>query len=136
MPIFPRLKGGQGSAGDDAPWSELFDALNELSCLSDGWNGYSAPAPSEHTIHVAADFLAVMQEHGCVPSRIAASAVGGVGITRRLGDRKAYIEFLNSGLISRLLADDRTESMDTQRVENNRESFEAVISDIEAFLHG
>jgi len=114
----------------------LFSKLDELSSLTEGWNGYSVPAPVAEPINSEREFLNSMREHNHVPTRVAASAVGGVGITCRFRRRKAYVEFLNNGLISALFADDVNHIMYTQPVENSQDAFHNLVSDIEDYLHG
>jgi hypothetical protein len=84
--------------------------------LSPGWNGGRAPAPTLAAIGNAARFVFAMAEAGYRPTRIAPSAVGGVAMTRRVGERKALVEFFNDGSASALFADDATRQMETQRV--------------------
>src|SRR6478735_5211706 len=62
--------------------------------IKDGCNRYSAPAPNRQAVDRARRFWEVMKEEGQQPTRVAASAVGGVGITQRRGERMVYVEFL------------------------------------------
>lgn len=50
-------------------------------------------------------FLSVMEEEQFPPTRVAPSVVGGVGITRRNGEKRVYVEFYNDGRVHALLAE-------------------------------
>src|SRR5712671_2276675 len=80
--------------------------LESLSKLAPGWNRHGAPAPSKEAIRAARQFIEALVNDGQPPTRVAASAVGGVGVTRQVGERLAYIEFYNDGAACALLADD------------------------------
>ena len=67
--------------------------LDSLTRLKDGWNGNAAPAPSDLAIDNARRFCSWALD----PHRIAPSAVGGVSLTYKRGDRRAYVEFDNDG---------------------------------------
>lgn len=116
-------------------WETIFSTLENLSSLKDGWNGYSAPAPETDSIATARSFLDTLKESKLTPTRIAASAIGGVGITCRNHERKVYIEFFNDGQISALFADDMTQTMSTQRIEADLSNFESLISNMEDYLN-
>lgn len=114
----------------------LLEKLESLSALRDGWNGYSAPAPAAGAIESAKLFGHVMDECGHTPTRVAASAVGGVAITERRDSRKVFVEFFNNGLISALFTDDATETMHTQAVAKSAAAFQDLVADIEDYLNG
>jgi len=135
-PIFTSIERAQRGSAHDADWTIIFGDLIDCSDLDEGWNGYSAPAPSDTAISNARVFLAVMQEFGHLPTRVAPSAVGGIGITSRRRSRKVYVEFFNNGLISGLFANDATQSMFTQKIDKTPEDFDDVISGIEEYLDG
>jgi hypothetical protein len=113
---------------------EWLSRLDDLRRLENNWNNRGAPAPSEEALPAAALFLQVMRSKCQFPSRIAASAVGGVGITLRRGDRIAYVEFYNTGTACALLCDEVSEG-ETFRVAVNAHSFVEAIGRMEAFLH-
>ena len=64
--------------------------LVQLRHLQDGWNGYAAPAPSERAIDTANSFIDILVRAKYEPKRLAPSAVGGVAVTQRSGNRKVY----------------------------------------------
>lgn len=113
-------------------WNELFDQLLALRRLPPGWNGYNAPVPSETALASASEFCRALQARRRSPSRLAASAVGGVAITLRREARKVLVEFFNDGQTSALFADDVTHELRTQAVINSPPHFDLLISDIEA----
>ncbi len=77
-----------------APWVDLLERTRQLS---ENWNRRGAPPPNERAIAAAFQFLEVMSRTKRLPTRLAPSAVGGIGITRRVNERFAYVEFYNNG---------------------------------------
>jgi hypothetical protein len=65
------------------------EKLESLSKLEPGWNRQGAPAPSAEAIAAAREFIDALVNDGQEPTRVAASAVGGVGVTRQIGARMA-----------------------------------------------
>ena len=88
--------------------------ISDMLYLRDGWNSYSAPAPNGEAIVNAHKFL---NDAAIAPVRVAPSAVGGVGITYRNGDRKVYVEFFNAGGAHGLFADDLKQETHTLPVD-------------------
>lgn len=125
-----------GPASIARKWDQVFANIDELSELADGWNGYNAPSPNENSVSTAKRFLYSMKEFGKLPTRIAASAVGGIGITQRNNNRKVCVEFFNNSLINALFADDTNETMHTLKIENTQKSFRELIMETEDYLHG
>ena len=95
-----------GHAGTQSELAQWIGKLESLSTLAPGWNRQGAPAPSAVAIRAARQFIESLVNDGQPPTRVAASAVGGVGVTRQVGERLAYIEFYNDGAACALLADD------------------------------
>jgi hypothetical protein len=96
-------------AEEDATGNQLAKWMNKidsLATLQPGWNRHGATPPSAAAIQAARQFVEALVNDGQSPTRIAASAVGGVGVTRQIGERMAYIEFYNDGSSCALLADD------------------------------
>src|SRR5262249_11493105 len=71
--------------------------LDQMQQLAVGWNGYSAPVPSRVALLTARSFLSTLLNEKYEPSRVAPSAVGGVGITHKRNGRRVYGEVFNSG---------------------------------------
>ena len=117
-------------------WHTLLEKLESLRHYEDGWNGYAAPAPNDTAINNAKEFLYVMRESVCIPTRVAASAVGGIGITRRKGPKRVYVELFNNDMVSALFADDAAQSMFTSQAATDWESYESLISDMKDYLSG
>lgn len=93
----------QGSHADQPvgrpDWiSTVHEKLDSMHELVEGWNGYSAPAPDQMALNYAYAFVSVLGEEGIEPDRVAPSVIGGVGITFRCGNRKAYLEIMNGGI--------------------------------------
>ena len=105
----------------------------QLSRLHDGWNGYDAPAPSEKAIRTAERFVDTLLREKYEPRRLAPSAVGGVGVTQRKGNRSVYVEFYNDGRVLALFSDDVSEP-EVQRVEPGLQSFKKLIVEMRDYL--
>ena len=79
------------------------EKLHGFARLETGWNGSNAEAPSALAITTAEQFL-----NSCPnwpPARIEPSAMGGVGITYRTGERRVYVEVYNDARIHALFSD-------------------------------
>jgi hypothetical protein len=105
----------------------------ELSKLKDGWNGYNAPAPSEQARLTARCFVDILLKEKYEPRRLAPSAVGGVGVTQRKGNRSVYVEFYNDGRVLALFSDDVSEP-EVKRVEPGLQSFKKLIAVMRDYL--
>lgn len=116
-------------------WNNLFQKIDTISDLEEGWNGYCSPAPDENAAQSAKRFLEVMKANDFAPTRIAASVVGGVGITCRSRVRKVYVEFFNNGEISALFADDKSQVMYTQRISDDLFEYDELTSQIKDYLN-
>jgi hypothetical protein len=122
-----------GLAPSTNPWVEK---VWSFARLAEGWNGSRAPAPTRQAIENAVCFVSAMAGAGCDPTRVAPSAAGGIGITRRVGDRKALVEFFNDGSASALFADDATQQMQTCRVTTTPDDLRDVLERIREYLDG
>jgi hypothetical protein len=112
-------------------------SLEKLSTLVDGWNGQGAPAPSPKAIHFAQQLIEALVNDGQPPTRVAASALGGVGITRQAGSRRTYIEFYNDGTACALFSDDLQDENERVIGVPSQESggFEQLLSSMKAYLN-
>jgi hypothetical protein len=132
------VAGAQSMPSHSARESELakwIGKLESLSTLAPGWNRQGAPAPSEKAIRTAREFIEALVNDGQPPTRVAASAVGGVGVTRQIGERIAYFEFYNDGAACALLADDAAEER-VLDVAPERGSFTSLLHEVKAYLNG
>ncbi len=84
---------------DEDPWAAK---LNSFAELASGWDGYEAEPPASSVVAAAKRFLG---STNLTPSRVAPSVVGGVGITFKRNEKKAYLELTNVGPVSLLLSD-------------------------------
>jgi hypothetical protein len=109
--------------------------LESLSKLALGWNRHGAPAPSVEAIRGARQIIEAMVQDRQPPTRVAASAIGGVGVTRRVGNRMVYIEFYNDGAACALLADDAGDER-VLEVAAERGSFRNLLDEVKAYLNG
>lgn len=114
-------------------WPKWFTRLTNLRGLKDGWNSYTAPRPAEPALRNAEVFLAAMKVAGSEPTRLAPSAMGGVAITRRQGDRKVLVEFYSDGRVYALFSDRSGATMDVKPVPP--ESFAIFVATMREYLH-
>jgi hypothetical protein len=118
-----------------ADWQTWFGQLGAFTQLNDGWNGYSAPAPNAAAIAAAGLFLNLMRQEHFPPTRIAPSAMGGVGITRRQGERKVYVEFYNDGSAHALFSSGLA-GMNTRPVPADPSGALAFVAEMRNYLNG
>jgi hypothetical protein len=111
-------------------WATKF---SKLSRLREGWNGYTAPAPLEKAILTAKNFVDTLLKEDYEPKRLAPSAVGGVGVTQRKGNRSVYVEFYNDGRILALFSDDVHEP-EIKRIAPGYKSFKELIAEMRDYL--
>jgi hypothetical protein len=119
-----------------ADWELWYKKLVSCKLLRDGWNGYTAPAPSEQAISLAERFLDTMQASGVLPTRVAPSGMGGVAVTRKVGMRKVLVELYNDGRVFALFSDRRTEDLPVEEVKSDPGSFSAFITSMRDYLDG
>lgn len=122
-----------GRGEDLAPWVAKLDGLSRLAA---GWNRHGAPSPSEVAIRQARQLIEAMVNDQQPPTRVAASAVGGVGITRRVGDRMAFIEFYNNGTGCVLLTGDEANEAEERILDVGRGAFKDLLNEFKAYLNG
>ena len=89
--------------------------------------------PNSEAIRLAREFIIQMKRNGQPPTRIAPSVVGGIGVTKRVGDRMAYVEFYNSGKVYALLTDDHTDGC---VIEVFPEEYPSLLVQIKDYLNG
>jgi hypothetical protein len=111
-------------------WEQTFTRPGHLQ---GGWNGYAAPAQSKLAIGLAKSFVDILLHEKYEPRRLAPSAVGGVGATRRNGDRSVYAEFYNDGRIPAPLSDDVNE-LEIKKIEPSDQSFKKLIVEMRDYL--
>jgi hypothetical protein len=118
----------------DNEWQSFYQRVDSFADLQDGWNSYSARRPSATAVANARDFLDVLCAAKEKPTRLNASAVGGVGVTFRSGVRKAYIEFPNAGTAHALFSDGVTEPV-VREVPTGSLAYVRLIGDIRKYLN-
>lgn len=109
--------------------------LSSMSRLKSGWNGYTAPAPSQLAIATARNFVSALLREKQTPNRVAPSAVGGVGITERRADKQVYVEFYNDGRVLALFSDSVSEP-EVRRLEPTLAAYKRLIADMQGYLDG
>jgi hypothetical protein len=114
-------------------WVGLSKKLEGFRALQKGWDGYNAAPPGEKPLEFATAFLDLLRQHRYLPSQLAPSVVGGVGMTFRKDGRKVYVEFSNKGNVHALFSDGVTEPV-VQKVAPDFSGFRAIIAKTRAFL--
>ena len=69
----------------------------EIPHLEDDWNGYGAEAPNERARSAAGEVLDLLDDLECSPSRIIASADGGISLVFLIPGGYVDIECCNEG---------------------------------------
>lgn len=80
------------------------NVLGQLSNLSSGWDGYSAPAPSRDSVCEGYDILDSLMDSPSMPylSHVGPSVRGGVGLTLTSRSKEFVVEILNDGRVIRV----------------------------------
>lgn len=115
------------------PIASALKQLDDMHKVVDGWNGYSAPAPSAFAIDNARQFVNELYKVVPTAMRVAPSAVGGVGITLSKGEKAVYIEFYNDGSIFKMLIDDGIDT-DVQPVRPDAHDLELLASEATDYI--
>jgi hypothetical protein len=126
---------GKENAGADRLWDGWFQKLEACLSLNPGWNGYTAQPPSRTAVEYARVLLSVMCREGYAPTRLAPSAMGGVAVTRKAGNRKVLVEFYNDGRAFALFSE-RGGDMRTTPVGTDRMAFLALLRQMREYLDG
>lgn len=118
-------------------WLEkMLCALESMKDFSDDWNSYGAPAPSKIAILSTSEFLLNLSSEDVQPQRVAASAMGGVGISIRNGNaRKAYLEVRNDGSSYLLFSDGHSDPIVEAVRLSGRKETKDLIGRIRDYLH-
>jgi hypothetical protein len=110
------------------------EKLENLLALKDGWNRHGAAAPSLIAIGNARDVIELLVKDEQPPTRIASSAVGGVGVTRQVGDRLVYLEIYNEGKACALFADNSGDERVVE-LETPNYTLKVLLEGMKAYLH-
>jgi hypothetical protein len=111
--------------------------LDRMANLKAGWNGYAAPAPTPEAIAFARGFISNLLNAQEGPVHVDPSAIGGVGVTRRSGNKLIYVEFYNDGKILALFSDEDDEEADPliKQIVPGYQSYKDLSSEIRGFLN-
>lgn len=118
------------------PWQKWTTKLNACLDLEEGWNGDYSPPPSQLAVYNGSVFLKALRKENCEPTRIAATAMGGVAITRKVNNRKVLVEFYNDGRVYFLFSDRESGNMDVKPLQLDQGSLTRFIASMRDFLHG
>ena len=126
----------QGVPVPDSEWEKWDTLLASCKTLKEGWNGYTAPVPADRALESAGHFLAAMRVSRVVPTRVGPSAMGGIAVTRKVGDRKVLIELYNDGRVFALFSDRRSDELPVEELTDAPASFPAFIAKMREYLDG
>lgn len=112
------------------PWQRWFTKLNSLLTLGNVDN-----PPNELAIYNASVFLKALQRDNYEPTRITASAMSGVAITHKVGNRKVLVECYNNGTVYFLFSDRESGSMDVKQLSLDENSITPFIASMREFLY-
>jgi hypothetical protein len=115
---------------------QIYESLDSLSSLTDGWDSYSAPAPNQTAVGNAKAFAQEAQKLGFTPEFAEPSAMGGVGFTFFDANREVVVEFYNNGKAHALFVDEDQGTMDTKAVAPQVEGYRTIIGVIRTFIYG
>jgi hypothetical protein len=124
----------QSHAGPQSAWKSLIDKLGRFGSLRKGWDSYSAPPPSKRAIENVRGFIERLQKQSSLPSKLAPSVVGGIGVTFKRGSLKAYVEFSNKGSVHSLFSDGVADPT-VEKVQPNDRTYDELIARIATYLH-
>lgn len=117
-------------------WNKWFQKVEQALILEEGWNGDDAPPPEFDAALHASRLLEAMRRAGYHPTRIAASAMGGIAITRKVGNKKVLVEFYNDGRVYYLFSDRSSGSMDVKPLLLDQDSLTKFIASMREYLNG
>lgn len=129
---FAQVDTASGSESITPLMRDIGARLAQLRGFAQGWDGGAAPSPNlPSTLH-ALRFVGLAEKHHLCPSRVLASAEGGIAIVFIHGAVSADVEFLNSGeQLGGLYPEDRpTEVWDADAL-----GWDATVQKIRGFLH-
>jgi hypothetical protein len=117
-------------------WRPLHDFLRQLPALPHGWDGERAAAPTSLAVSNASLVADALWMGACEPDRVAASVVGGVGLTVKIPGmvRNAYIECFNDGGVYLMLSDGQSEPV-TRPVAKDEASLRAMAEEVRGYVH-
>ena len=119
---------------DDENWSNWFKKLTELKLRRDEWSGGKAGPPNDLSIRNADVFVECLQQADYPPRQIAASVVGGVGVTLREKKKKVYVEFTNRGTVNALFSDGETKPV-VEQIPASATKYFSFIDKAKAYLN-
>lgn len=109
--------------------------VNDFRNLAAGWNGYSAPRPSEGAIITTQNLIEHLLDDNMKPKRVDPSVIGGVGVTHRSQNRKVFVEIFNNGRVYALFSDGVSDPL-TKEVVPGYASFKALAQEMRDYLDG
>lgn len=112
----------------------MMNVFDKLKNLRDGWDGYSAEAPSSVAIANAQSLVVEAANLGMSPSRVAPSAMGGVAITFKEWPKKVFVEFYNGGTTHALFSDRSSGEMKTLPVPTDSPGYLHLLGCVRDYL--
>ena len=110
--------------------------LESFGILTTGWDSYSAAAPLNIAIQHGVNLVVAADQASLLPERVEPSAMGGVGVTFRSGEKEVIVEFYNDGTAHALFSNERTEEMRTRPVHPHTGEWTGLVAETKEFLDG
>lgn len=83
----------------------IFDKLDSYKNLSEGWDSYNAIPPSLLSIDNARRFIILANQLDFHIEHLSPTVVGGIAISKKINNKKFYVEFYNDGKMLYMLSD-------------------------------
>jgi len=90
---------------DLIPSQQVSGWQKEMQSVPVGWDGYKAPSPNDFSIQFATRLEQLSPELDLEFSNIDPSAIGGLGMYTKFGEREALVEVLNDQNVRAILSD-------------------------------
>jgi hypothetical protein len=110
-----------------------FAKLDGLLQLPKGWDGYQAAPPNAVARDRTRTFLESLYLENYAPSQVGPSVIGGIGVSRRRGKKKVYVEFNNNGKVHALFSDGTSEPR-VDQIQPDKVGFSRLIKSIRTYL--
>lgn len=120
-------------AAGNSMFEKLARKLDVIASTTE-WHEEAGPRPLADVIDAARMFLNVARQAGAMPSRIAPTVVGGIGVTFKRQYKKVYVEFRNTGSVHVLFSDGVTDPV-VEKVIADVADYERLLKRANAYIH-
>lgn len=108
--------------------------IEDARNLKEGWNGYSAPVPSDLAVSLAINYMEMLHDYAVEPANVAPSVMGGIGFTFLSSDRECFVEIYNDGRIFCMFDEGEDLDPDIEGIPTSDNEMRELISRIVSFL--